>query len=161
MSIPEYNPFTIRLTRETKDASKDDVIKITPCLVKTVDEPARLEYKVTFSAASCMTATRTPHVMSVNLSGRFLETYLRSLLRLVENDSEPYHSVQFDMPLMPSVLINPREVSDIRYAILSYVGVLVKSWPVRPTSVRLPTTTSRHLFFDEDGNTTHETLRYY
>jgi len=148
-----YSPITIRFTRNA-DKSQDDVITITPSLTKTLGESWMTEYKVNFTASNCDNPSKKE--TSINLPDRFLEMYLKSLLTMIEKDSEPYKSVQVDMPLVPSVMYNPQDLWKVTSSILSHLLVLLNKWPTYTAPSLNTSTSSRkrrsHLFFDENGD---------
>jgi hypothetical protein len=88
--------ISIRLLRsgpESKDMNRDDQIAI----VEKGDDLFELYYH------SGDWETKTAHC--VQLTGDELDQYLYSLFFLLTRDSDPFRSVQFNVPCMPSILI--------------------------------------------------------
>ena len=144
-----YSPILIRFTRNTNDQTQDDVIRITPSLIKTVDESWMTEYNVLFTPANCQDTSSTLR-MNAQLPARLLETYLKSLLKMVQHDAEPYIRIQVDMPLVPSVMFNPKDLYLVQSSILDNLCVLLHDWPAANRSVEYKK--RRHIFFDENGD---------
>lgn len=55
------------------------------------------------------------------LDSRGIFRWLRILLRVVKKDSDPFDSVQFDLPTMPSFLISTDSIDDSYHTILDAV----------------------------------------
>jgi len=148
-----YSPIRIRFTRST-DQTQDDVITITPSLMKTCGGSCMTEYKIVFTAANCESSSSKKN-MSTQLPARFLEMYLKSLLRMIENDTEPYLSVQLDMPLVPTVLFDPTNLGTVINPILDNLLILLTNWPTHDVvplaRTYFPRKQRTHLFFDDDG----------
>ena len=68
---------------------------------------------------------------SLILNDRKLFWWLRIILRLVKKDSDPFASVQFDMPLMPSILADIRTIDSFYHTILDAIEFHMDNWPVR------------------------------
>jgi len=147
-----YSSITIRFTR-SDDKDQDDVITITPSFVKTIGESWMTEYRVDFTAQNCDNPSKKQ--TTVRLPARLLEMYVKSLLIMVEKDVEPYKTVQVDMPLVPSVMYDPKNLYTVNSSILNHLSVLLNNWPTYPVSPPVRITSSRkrrsHLFFDDDG----------
>jgi hypothetical protein len=58
--------------------------------------------------------------------------FLSMTLRLLTVDEEPFHSVQFTLPAMPSVMVSPKNLSSqTRDLIYDSVEATMNNWPVR------------------------------
>ena len=88
--------ISIRLLRrgpDNKDDSRDDQIAI-------VDKGDN-NFDVFYHSADWQ--SKTAHF--VQLTGEELDQYLYSLFTLLSCDADPFRSVQFNIPCMPSILI--------------------------------------------------------
>ena len=76
-----------------------------------------------------------PNYISISdntvISDRNLFLWLRIVLRLVEKDSEPFKGIQFDMPLMPSVLIHINKIDRAYHTILDALEFHMDNWPIQ------------------------------
>jgi len=117
------------------------------------------EYKVNFTVGNC--ENNSKNRTNVTLPARFLEMYLKSLLAMIERDVEPYKAVQVDMPLVPSVMYDPKDLWKVTPSIMSQLSVLFNAWPTytEPPLARVEPSRKRrsHLFFDEDGSIIDDT----
>jgi hypothetical protein len=63
------------------------------------------------------------------LSDAAVFRWVRYTIGLLERDSDPFQSVQLDLPLMPSVLINAKELGSAYNRILDAVEFHLDNWP--------------------------------
>jgi len=115
------------------------------------------------------TNVKTPH--QVVLAPDAVFRWMRNIIGLLEKDSDPFESVQLDLPFMPSVLFDVPKLSDAYHPLLDAIEFHLDNWPATtflPPSpieeeeeeyddmpplipLRTNTTNSRHhLFLDED-----------
>ena len=98
----------IRFIRTLNASSKNDDI----ATIRSIDTDL---YKLTFLDANC-----TKPVCKV-LTGKELFRWIRIVFRTVEHDSDPFDSVQFDLPTMPSFLIPTNDIEDSYHTILDAI----------------------------------------
>ena len=123
-----YNCITIRMVRNKDNSFEDDLIKIYPRSCVSCD--TELVYTVVYSTPSShVTGNTTSSNMNIH-SKQDLYTYIKSLLTLLNMDDVPFKHIQFDLPLVPSVLITPEKLDDSRYAILTHLKNMIENgWP--------------------------------
>ncbi len=128
--------LVIRFLRECNESKKntDDVIQI-----RKVGTVFRLTIKFsnTVSGDPVVRIAELPTLENV-------VSYCMSLLSLMLFDSDPFKSVQIDMPYAPSVLIN---TANLCYALPTIQETLKAQLNV----LSGPTTTPKHIFFDDCG----------
>jgi len=115
----------------------DERITIRPSLVKTLDGEASMEYNVIHSIPSSMLKTNHSSTTRMTLrSMKDLNTYIQSILELLRADESPYASIQLDLPMMPSVLVSPKNLSyRLCESIAKQLSLLETAWPVVPLPV--------------------------
>jgi hypothetical protein len=172
-----YISMNINMISNLKDTTDDEHITIRPSLVKTVDEDVYMEYNVIHRIPSCMIKTHVDRVIRMTLrSMKDLITYVDSLLNLLHADESPYASIQFDLPMMPSVIVSPKNLTySIRNIIATHLTSLSDDWPVVPlppsrrnsvawtcnSSNENPSCESKnpklnkHIFFNDDNTAYH------
>ena len=65
---------------------------------------------------------------SAILNDRNLFRWLRITLRLLEHDSDPFESVQMDLPIMPSFMVDIVKVHRAYHTILDMVEFHLDNW---------------------------------
>jgi hypothetical protein len=117
-----------------KDNTNDERIVIRPTLVKAVDGDVSMEYNVTHDIPSSMIHTNEHRSIKMNFrSIRSLVHYIDSLLALLRVDEGPYASIQFDLPMLPSILVSPKNLTyNVQDHIIDHIKLLNNAWPVVP-----------------------------
>ena len=70
----------------------------------------------------------TPRTHSAILNDRNLFRWLRITLRLLEKDSDPFDSIQMDMPIMPSFMVDVDKIGSAYHTILDMVEFHLDNW---------------------------------
>lgn len=120
--------IALHFTRSS-DSSKDDVIVIKPEWSSCRHGVSILEYSVAMTTASCANQTNMSTTFEQVLSAVNLRKYLHSLLCLLPSDTNPFASVQVDLPNTPSVTFEQKTLYTNAWCILSLVDVAIDSWP--------------------------------
>ena len=139
--------IVLRFLRKNCESSLDDIVQIE----KLANGLYRLKYTYGFthvkSKSFCLT-----------LDDRTLFWWVRVLLRLVEKDAEPFESIQIDLPMLPSVLIDVKTLDDSYHTILDAIEFHLDNWPVSEDEdmppllpIELPSTTSEPRFVSAYG----------
>jgi len=153
-----YQNLNIRLIRKDSSEENDDRILIRPSLTLSTDSnTTSMVYNVIHTIPKEYVSNETTCRSSMSFeSTASLITYIRTLLNLLQYDNSPFSNIQFDLPMMPSILVSPENLNVVRYSIYEYLEVLMKSWPTtRPATPSVPARArsnsyARHLFFDDD-----------
>jgi len=129
-----YTVMNICMISNVKDTVSDERITIRPNLVKAVDGDASMEYDVSHTIPSSMLKSKESMTTKMTLrSMKELITYIESLLVLVHMDESPYASIQFDLPMIPSVILSPKNLHyTVRDSIIKHLKLLENTWPVVP-----------------------------
>ena len=113
--MPPLN-IMIRIVRQNGTATDDDLV-----VINRMGD--RFSLKYTYGD----TMRKTPFYLM--LDDRALLKWVRVLIRLLENDSEPFASIQFDFPIMPSVMFNVDELANAYNTILDAMEFHMDNWP--------------------------------
>lgn len=136
--------ITIRFLRKDDESEKntDDIIQIH----KNTESTFRVTFRTPFVANSVTPILRTLELPSAH----DVVQYCMSVLTLLLFDSDPFKSVQIDLPFMPSVLIDER---DIGCALPAIEGTLTYQLKGLTHSLVTPTAPpkAKHVFFDDCG----------
>ena len=117
-------PIMIRVIRSLEANDRDDVIKITP--KKATDENGEKLFTITYNDQDSSFSTKVKKMDE----GAVLQ-YLSNFLRLLTVDEEPFESVQFTFPTLPTVLVTPKNLtSQTRELVYETVETMVANWPV-------------------------------
>lgn len=117
-------PIMIRVIRSMEAKNRDDVIKITP--KKATDENGEKLFTITYNDQDSSFSTKVKKMDE----GAVLQ-YLSNFLRLLTVDEEPFESVQFTFPTLPTVLVTPKNLtSQTRELVYDTVETMVANWPV-------------------------------
>jgi len=122
-SAKRVPPIMIRVIRSMEATDSDDVIKITP-KAATGENGEKL-----------FTITYNDQQSSVNTKMKKMDEdavlqYLSNFLRLLSVDEEPFESVQFTFPTLPTVLVTPKNLtSQTRELVYEAVETMVANWP--------------------------------
>ena len=83
-----------------------------------------------------------------------LMSWFRGTFRLIAIDMQPFKAVQFDFPLVPSVLIKPASLNhdDEFYSLLDLFSHQLDYLDDEMPPLIPIYSPKRHIFFDEDGN---------
>jgi len=111
-------PITLRFIRAGLDSKHDDIVNI-----YRMNDDA---FKITFRDGDGKLKTRAR-----NLTRTEVMEYLSNTLRLVAIDEEPFANMQILTPNMPTVVINPKNMtSQTRDLIYDTVETTMNNWPV-------------------------------
>lgn len=124
-----YASLCITCVRSVEQKYNDDIIKIKPYMSSAFEQM----YSVTHTVGVDHSPDEYQLKMSTNMTADGLLTYLDSLVELLYYDEDPFNSIQFDIPSMPSILVKPHNLDLVKDRILSYVKALVTStvsWPL-------------------------------
>ncbi len=115
---PFYSKVLLRFIAEKdQDASKDECLWIS----KTGED----EYEITYHIQS-IGKKRTQYSMS----RKDVEKYLSTVLRILALDEDPYNAIQFEVPHMPYVLLNPKLDSYSRNLLYDALDSVFDKWPL-------------------------------
>jgi hypothetical protein len=102
--------LTFRFTRpDPSTGSEDDIIRIAPA-----EDGA---YTCTFTYG----LAKQKNPVSATLSDAEVFRWVRTMIRLLEADTDPFVDVQVEHPLMPAVLLNAKAMGDNYHRILDVV----------------------------------------
>jgi hypothetical protein len=143
------NRLSIQFIRKV-DTKKDDDFAI-------IESNGVDNYTITYTDA----ITGNPMAFNTNGSGVF--RWVRRVLRLLEEDADPFQHIQLNVYAMPSTLFSvatlDKHYETILDAVEYYLDVISKKEdaPSTPQTQRITrecphAPARRHLFFDEDGN---------
>ena len=117
-------PIMIRVIRSLEANDRDDVIKITP--KKGTDENGEKLFTITYNDQDSSFSTKVK-----KMDEAAVLQYLSNFLRLLTVDEEPFESVQFTFPTLPTVLVTPKNLtSQTRDLVYDTVETMVANWPV-------------------------------
>ena len=117
--MPPMN-IMIRMIRKNGNPKNDDMI--------VIDRMGLGQYSLKYTYGD--TIRKTPYTIIVN--DRMLLRWVRIAIRLLENDSDPFSSVQFDFPTMPSIMVDIPQLSKAYHTLLDAVEFTVDNWPMQP-----------------------------
>jgi hypothetical protein len=63
-----------------------------------------------------------------------VKKYVFALLNLVSNDSDPFVNVQIDIPNVPSVLLEPKNIPASIHMLMNLVDLTLYAWPVEASA---------------------------
>lgn len=107
----------MRLVRKNGSITNDDLI--------VINRVRANEFSLSYTYGD----TRHKKPYTVTVCDRMLLRWMRIVIRLLENDSDPFASVQFDFPIMPSVLIEIDNLDNAYHTILDAVEFHADNWP--------------------------------
>jgi hypothetical protein len=117
-------PIMIRVIRSMEAKDSDDVIKITP--KKATGENGEKLFTITYNDQDSSVNTKMK-----KMDESAVLQYLSNFLRLLVVDEEPFESVQFTFPTLPTVLVTPKNLtSQTRELVYETVETMVANWPV-------------------------------
>ena len=109
--------FAMRFIRKNASANTDDTVTITRV---TNDK-----FKLTYTYGD--TKFKLPREMILTDRGVF--QWMRSTIRLLENDADPFELVQVDTSFMPSVAISATKLRESYHDILDVLEFHLDNWP--------------------------------
>lgn len=148
--------FSLQFVRKAMIQSQDDRAVIT-CIGAD-------KYKIIYSDAT------VKHKMFFETNGYGVLRWIRRILRLLEEDVDPFEYLQLNLPAMPSTMFSISNLSNNYTTILNavefYLDDISKmkeshspeiSQPITPPATPISrecphAPIRRHLFFDESGN---------
>jgi len=131
----------LRFLRKDASSKVDDVVKI-ECLFEDL-------YNVTYTYGESAKPRKSCH--SAYLDRRGVYKYTRTLLQLLQQDVDPFEFVQFDFPLMPSILFNIASLKNREYhTILDALECHLKNQtPSNDYRNKSNAVTNTHLYFSD------------
>jgi hypothetical protein len=151
-----YQSMMVRLVRDEKDSKKDDKIHIQPNLVKSVNGPVNMLYNVSYTIPATESATGNSQVNRMTFNSTYdLYEYVEFVLDLLHKDESPFKNIQFQMPMMPTILISPKNLNTSGPSFLSYLDLLLRAWPTSTSSCSSNTDRSRLFDHEEDVYSSH------
>jgi hypothetical protein len=102
-----------------RDSNKDDVVDITRLLL---DNTFSLSY--TYGLSKKQTPT------TVTLTSDNVFRWMRHTISLLEQDDDPFESIQLDLPLMPSVMFKVVDLDEAYHALLNALEFHLDNWPL-------------------------------
>ena len=148
-----YKTMYIRFIRDINNSNKDDKLTITPIYHKSPET-----FEINFQYSSCSTLSNNDAIHKFNLKKDDILVYIRSIINLTSIDSEPFDSIQVDLPGFPTVLIKGVNSDKILSNLYDSISILLstnESWPFEESksqSIPLPQVNT-HKYFDSDGDT--------
>jgi len=110
-------PIQIRCLRTAVNKGNDDVINIT----KKSDD----SYSITYFDQEALVKSKTQNVDRAGVIN-----FLSMTLRLLTVDEEPFHTIQFTLPSMPTIMVSPENLSSqTRDLIYDSVETTMNNWP--------------------------------
>jgi hypothetical protein len=123
-SAKRVPPIMIRVIRCLEATDSDDVIKITP--KAATGENGEKLFTITYNDQDSSVNTKMK-----KMDESAVLQYLSNFLRLLTVDEEPFESVQFTFPTLPTVLVTPKNLtSQTRELVYETVETMVANWPV-------------------------------
>ena len=110
--------FSLRFIRKGASSNTDDTVTI----IRVNND----KFKLTYTYGD--TKFKMPREMILTDRGVF--QWMRSTMRLLENDADPFELVQVDTPFMPSVVINATRLRDSYHDILDVLEFHLDNWPI-------------------------------
>ena len=132
-----FQSFTIRCSRNIHNVDEDDTIRI-KARWNTINEDCKfMEFVVRHRVAECSGEEDTEQI----ITGSHLTSYIGNLIDLLAVDIQPFKQIQFDFPCMPSIIVTPSQIQEIRHVIMSATYGLQTSWPTMViTKAKKPST---------------------
>jgi hypothetical protein len=127
-SAPTYAKLTIRFIENLTDGSNDDWVNIVP-----IHHPNATLFSQEYRILSRLGGTK---FVSKVTGGSSLLDYIESILRLVSADDRPCKQVQFDIPNVPSILVNHSRIRNRIPEVLDMMRQVVESWPQQGTELQ-------------------------
>lgn len=133
--------LTFRFTRpEPSTGAEDDFIRITPANNDT--------YTCSFTYG--LAKQKTP--VTATLSDSEVFRWVRTMIRLMEADTDPFADVQVEHPLMPAVLLNAKAMGDNYHRILDVVEFFLDT--TNRSAKEEPMFRTHTFFYDLNGEDT-------
>ena len=121
MSIPTYATLRIRFVENDSRPSTDDWIRAVP-IHNPNATPFSQEYMITSKLGGM-------NYVSKITSGGGLLDHFETILRLVSADDQPCKRVQFDIPNVPTILVDHDRIRNRIPEVVDMLRQLVDSWP--------------------------------
>lgn len=151
-STNTYTIFGIQFLRKGNEENDD-------CLTIRPDGNGRYCVQMKFSKAMCVQNKGKTHE---TLMTHFeLDNFIRNLFKIIVLDEDPYKFYQFDMPLMPSVIINQKRLPTIEKYVLDQIEDYENNmnWPTIfnpiPNVLHVYDEPVRKVIYGDDGRPKH------
>ena len=95
--------------------------------------------------------TNSKNMHKLVLTDNAVFRWMRHTIRLLEKDNEPFQGLQMDLPFMPSVFIEIKNLDSAYNALLDAIEFHLDNWPrpvLNPEEESSPRQSAGHLFFD-------------
>ena len=117
VATPSYPSITMRFLRN-KNCTKDDIM--------VIRKQGNNMYSVIYHDLDASVSNK-----ATKFDRQGLMQYLSATLRLIQMDTQPFVSLQFTAPHMPSVLLNTQLSSQDRDTVYDAVETVMNNWPVQ------------------------------
>jgi len=114
--------FAMRFIRKGASSNTDDTVTI----IRVNND----KFKLTYTYGD--TKHKLPREMILTDRGVF--QWMRSTIRLLENDADPFELVQVDSSFMPSVALNATKLRESYHDILDVLEFHLDNWPATHTN---------------------------
>ena len=115
--MPSPNALVLRFIRKNGLSQSDDIA--------TIEKLGVNQYSLQYTYG--LSSNKKP--FRIVLNDRKLFWWVRVLLRLLKKDTDPFESVQIDLPILPSVLINVQAMDGSYHTILDAIEFHLDNWP--------------------------------
>jgi hypothetical protein len=135
MSIPTYATLRIRFVENDSRPSTDDWVRAVP-----IHNPNAPPFSQEYTITSRLDGT---NFVSKITGGSSLLDQIETILCLVSADDQPCKRVQFDIPNVPTILVDHDRIHNRIPEVVDMLRQLVDSWP--QVGTELPSTQSTTL----------------
>lgn len=135
-----YCPLVIRCIRDSNNKDDDDVITIRPSSFY------KKQYEITQNTRN-ISFDKREYTMTMNLYDT--ASYLDTLLTMLNLDTYPFEEYQFDLPAIPPILVNAKDLASMRLHVMEYFQNLTNryNWPINSSKQKK---TRVHEIYDEE-----------
>ena len=138
------NAITFRFLRDNNTDDSDDIVNISYA--------GNTMYNISFRTPLSENPLKKPTIMHLGEKQTF--RWVRRMMSLLECDTIPFAGIQVDMPMMPSIMLSPGNLSRNYNSLLDAVEFHMDNWEnmVCPsTEVRsVPNAPARRRIWDEE-----------
>jgi hypothetical protein len=146
MNTNTYTTFGIQFLRNGAEENDD-------CLTVKPDGNGRYCVQMKFSKVMCV--QNNGKTTETTMTHYELDNFLRNLFSILALDEGPYEFYQFDMPLMPSVILNQKRLPKIEQYVLDQLEEYENNmnWPTVMNNTA--TEKIRKVIYNDDGKPKH------
>lgn len=136
------SPLVIRCIRNFDNKDEDDVITIRPS--------SFYKGKLSFNITHTTTATslkKKENTMSMNFNDT--RNYIDMLFSVLSLDTEPFNGYQFDLPGIPPIIVDAKNLLTTRFYVMEYFHTLTNrnNWLLKDADGRVRV----HEIYDDSG----------